>query len=81
MIVKDYPSAFVKTELEIILSEQGVNTLFLGGLSATPCVLAAHFGTQERDYNVSMVEGAVIGSSADHSEPLRRGGLSQARIR
>jgi len=62
----------VKTNLKEILNEQGVNTLFLCGLSATGCVLATYFGAQERDYNVFMVEGALLSPSAEHTETIER---------
>jgi nicotinamidase-related amidase len=43
-IVKNYPNAFKKTELETLLREKGCNTVFLCGLSSTGCVLATYHG-------------------------------------
>ncbi len=65
MIVKNYPSAFKKTDLEKILKEKGINTLFLCGLSSTGCVLATYHGALALDYDVFMVDGALIGPDSD----------------
>ena len=59
-IIKNYPSAFVKTDLQRVLEDREVNTLFLCGLSATGCVLATYFGALEREYDVFMIEGALM---------------------
>jgi len=69
-IVKNFPSAFVKTDLDTILKEKGVNTVFLCGLSATHCVLATYFGAMERDYNAFMVEGALMSAKAEHTDMI-----------
>jgi nicotinamidase-related amidase len=59
-IVKNFPNAFRKTDLDSLLKEKGCNTLFLCGLSATGCVLATYHGAAERDYDVFMVKDAVM---------------------
>jgi nicotinamidase-related amidase len=59
-VVKHFPSAFQKTELEALLREKGINTLFLTGLSATGCVLATYHGALERDFTTFMVKDALI---------------------
>jgi nicotinamidase-related amidase len=69
-IVKNFPSAFVKTDLDTILKEKGVNTVFLCGLSATHCVLATYFGAMERDYGAFMIEGALLSDKAAHTETI-----------
>jgi nicotinamidase-related amidase len=61
MIVKTYGNAFNKTDLDKILKEKGINTLFLCGLSSTGCVLATYHGALDADYNVFMIKGALIG--------------------
>lgn len=61
MIVKNYPNGFKKTELDKLLREKGINTLFLCGLSSTGCVLATYHGAQDLDYKVFMVKGGLIG--------------------
>ncbi len=58
--VKNFPSAFKKTELETLLRGKGVNTLFLTGLSATGCVLATYYGALERDFTTFLVRDALI---------------------
>jgi nicotinamidase-related amidase len=63
-IVKNYGSAFKKTELDRMLKEQGVNTVFLVGLSAVGCVLATYHGAEDLDYNVFMVKHALISHDA-----------------
>lgn len=68
MIVKNYPSAFKKTDLDKILKEKGINTLFLCGLSATGCVLATYHGALDLDYDVFMVDGALIGPDSDQTK-------------
>jgi nicotinamidase-related amidase len=63
-IVKNYGSAFKKTELDTMLRSQGVNTVFLVGLSAVGCVLATYHGGADLDYNVFMVKHALISHDA-----------------
>jgi len=63
-IVKNYGSAFKKTELDKMLREQGVNTVFLVGLSAVGCVLATYHGADDLDYKVFMVKHALISHDA-----------------
>ncbi len=64
MVVKHYPSAFKKTELDKLLREKGINTLFLVGLSAVGCVNATYHGAEDLDYKVFMVKDAVISHDA-----------------
>jgi len=63
-IVKNYGSAFKKTELDKMLREQGVNTVFLVGLSAVGFVLATYHGADDLDYKVFMVKHALISHDA-----------------
>lgn len=70
-VVKNYPSAFVKTDLDAVLSERGVNTVFLCGLSATGCVLATYFGALEREYGAFMIEGALLSPNSAHTETIK----------
>jgi nicotinamidase-related amidase len=63
-IVKNYGNAFKKTELDKVLREKGVNTVFLVGLSAVGCVLATYHGADDLDYNVFMVKHALISHDA-----------------
>ncbi len=63
-VVKNYGSAFKKTDLDKILREKGVNTVFLAGLSAVGCVLATYHGADDLDYNVFMVKHALLSHDA-----------------
>lgn len=66
-IVKHYPSAFRETQLEQLLRDKGVNTVFLCGLSATGCVLASYYGAMERGYDVFMVKSGLISPKSEHT--------------
>jgi nicotinamidase-related amidase len=63
-VIKNYPSAFKKTELDKLLKAKGCNTLFLCGLSAVGCVLATYHGAMDLDYDVFMVKDALISHDA-----------------
>jgi nicotinamidase-related amidase len=67
MIIKHYGSAFTKTDLNKLLKEKEINTVFLCGLSATGCVLATFFGAYELDYNVFIIKDALLSQNADHT--------------
>lgn len=69
-IVKNFPSAFKKTELEKLLRETDRNTLFLCGLSATGCVLATYRGADDLDYDVFMVKDALISHNAAYTDVI-----------
>ena len=69
-IVKNYASAFTKTNLEQILRENGYDTGFLCGLSATGCVLATYFGAMEREFTVLMVVGALLSHDASYTKMI-----------
>ena len=63
-IVKNYGNAFKKTDLDKVLREKGVNTVFLAGLSGVGCVLATYQGADDLDYNAFMVKHALISHDA-----------------
>ncbi len=71
-VVKNFPSAFKKTELEALLRSKGVNTLFLTGLSATGCVLATYHGAVERDFATFMVKDALISPDTELTRAVER---------
>lgn len=60
MVLKHYPNAFKKTDLDKILKENSINTIFLTGLSAVGCVLATYHGGKDRDYNTFLVKDAIM---------------------
>ena len=69
-VVKSRPSAFVKTDLEQMLKDDGRNIVFLCGLSATGCVLATYFGAEEREFMAFMVEEALLSRDSSHTETI-----------
>jgi nicotinamidase-related amidase len=69
-IVKNYPSAFKKTELDKLLKDRGCNTVFLCGLSAVGCVLATQFGAMDLDYDAFMVKDAVLSHKAEFTRSI-----------
>ena len=71
MVVKNFGNAFKKTDLDKILKEKGVNTLFLCGLSSVGCVLATYHGALDLDYNVFMISGALIGPEASWTKAVQ----------
>jgi nicotinamidase-related amidase len=64
-VVKTHASAFNATDLDGILGEQGVDTVFLSGLSAVGCVLATYFDADRLDYRVFMVRDGLISHDAE----------------
>jgi nicotinamidase-related amidase len=64
MVIKNYPSAFKKTELDKLLKAKGCNTLFLCGLSSVGCVLATYHGALDLDYETFMLKDALISHDA-----------------
>ncbi|MBM3437053.1 MAG: cysteine hydrolase [Bacteroidetes bacterium] len=69
-IIKTYPSAFVKTGLDELLKEKGVNTLFLCGLSSTGCVLATYFDAGSHDCKAFMLKDAMMGPKESYTDAV-----------
>ena len=70
-VIKNYPSAFTKTELETILRKRNINTVFLCGLSAVGCVLATYYGAMDRGFEAFMVKDAIMSHRADYTEVVK----------
>lgn len=66
-VIKTYPDAFNKTELDQVISGKGCNTLFLCGLSAVGCVLATWNGATNHDYKAFMVKDALMSHNSDYT--------------
>jgi len=64
-VIKNFPSAFTKTNLDSLLTALECNTLFLCGLSATGCVLATYFGGLDKEYDVFMIKNCLMSSDAE----------------
>jgi nicotinamidase-related amidase len=71
MIIKNFPDAFKKTDLEKILREKKCNTLFLCGLSSVGCVLATYFGAKNADFNVFMIRDAVMSHNSTFTQNIQ----------
>ncbi len=59
-VIKNYPSAFTKTNLDSLLKAMKCNNLFICGLSATGCALATYYGAIDRDYQVFMLKNGLL---------------------
>ena len=67
-VIKNYPSAFTKTDLEEILRKKEINTVFLCGLSAVGCVLATYYGAMDRGFETFMVKNAIMSHKAEYTD-------------
>jgi nicotinamidase-related amidase len=67
-IVKTYSDSFNKTDLDKVLKEKGINTIFLCGLSAIGCVLATKIGGQNHDYKTFIVKDAIMSHKPDFTK-------------
>lgn len=70
-VIKNFPSAFQKTDLDKILKEEDCNTLFLCGLSSVGCVLATYFGGMEREYKVFMLKEGIMSHNSDYTRIIK----------
>ncbi len=69
-IIKTYSDSFNKTNLNEILKEKGINTLFLCGLSAVGCVMATRTGGQNNDYNTFIVKDAIMSHNSEYTKNI-----------
>jgi nicotinamidase-related amidase len=69
-VVKTYASSFNKTELNSLLREKGINTLFLCGLSSVGCVLATYLDAANYDYEAFLIKDAIIGHDAVYTNQV-----------
>lgn len=69
-VVKTYPDAFNKTELDQVIKDSGCNTLFLTGLSSVGCVLATWIGAQNHDYEAFMVKDAIMSHNSEYTDQV-----------
>lgn len=67
-VIKNFPSAFTKTDLEKILQEKDRNTVFLCGLSAVGCVLATYFGAMDREFEAFMLKDALLSHDGEYTD-------------
>jgi len=71
-VIKNYGDGFKKTDLDKILTEKGINTLFLCGLSATGCVLATYHGAKNLEYDVFMLQDAIISNDQQLTKSVEK---------
>lgn len=69
-VIKTYGSAFNKTDLQTILKERGINTLFLCGLSSVGCVLATYMDAANYNYETFLIKDAIIGPDARYTDQV-----------
>ena len=67
MIIKTYGSAFNKTELDSLLKDMEVNTLYMCGLSSIGCVMATYFDAGNYDYKAFLIKDAMLGPDAQYT--------------
>jgi len=67
MIVKTYASAFTKTDLDKLLKEKDINTLFMCGLSSVGCVLSTYTDAASHDYKAFMVKDALLSHNEEYT--------------
>jgi nicotinamidase-related amidase len=71
-VIKNYGDGFKKTDLDKILREKGINTLFLCGLSATGCVLATYHGAKNLEYETFMLQGAILSQDKELTKSVEK---------
>ncbi len=69
-VTKNYGNAFNKTDLDKILKEKGVNTVFLCGLSATGCVMATSVGASDLDYELFWIKNATLSPDKEQKKVI-----------
>ena len=67
-VIKTYPSSFTKTNLDEILKEQEINTLFICGLSAVGCVLSTYKDATSHDYKAFLVKDALLSHKEKYTD-------------
>ena len=70
MIIKNFPDAFNKTDLERILHENKCNALFLRGLSSVGFALATYFGAKNADLNIFMIRDTDISHNSAYTDNI-----------
>ena len=69
-IVKNYPSAFTKTDLQKVIDDKGGNTLFICGLSAVGCVLATYLATNDYEYEAFLIKNGIISHNSKYTDQI-----------
>jgi nicotinamidase-related amidase len=69
-VIKTYGDGFNKTDLEKVLRDLKVNTVFLCGLSSVGCVLATYIGAQNHDFKAFLIKDGMMSHNADYTEQI-----------
>jgi nicotinamidase-related amidase len=69
-IIKTYGDGFNKTDLEKVLRDTNVNTVFLCGLSSVGCVLATYVGAQNHDFQAFLIKDAMMSHNARYTNSI-----------
>ena len=69
-VIKHYGDAFNKTDLDKVLKENKVNTIFLCGLSAVGCVLATYVGAENFDYTAFFLKDALVSHKSAYTKNI-----------
>lgn len=67
-VVKNYPSAFTKTDLQKILDEEGCNTIFICGISAVGCALATYMAANDYEYYAFFIKNGIASHNAEYTD-------------
>ncbi len=70
MVIKTYGSSFTKTNLDELLRAQGINTLFMCGLSSVGCVLATYMDASSHDYKAFMIKDAMLSHDEKYTDQI-----------
>jgi nicotinamidase-related amidase len=69
-VIKTYGDGFNKTDLEKVLQDLKVNTVFLCGLSSVGCVLATYIGAQNHDFKAFLIKDGMMSHNADYTDQI-----------
>ena len=69
-VIKTYGDGFNKTDLEKVLRDLKVNTVFLCGLSATGCVLSTYIGARNHDFKAFLIKDGMLSHKKDYTEQI-----------
>jgi nicotinamidase-related amidase len=70
MVIKHHGSGFKDTDLDKILKERKVNTVFICGLSAIACALATYMEAGDLGYDNFFVKYGLISMDPEHTKKI-----------
>ncbi len=69
-VIKSYGDGFNKTDLDKVLKDLKVNTVFLCGLSSVGCVLATWIGAQNHDFKAFLIKDAMMSHNSGYTDQV-----------